>query len=183
MGLLRAAFAWCGHLLAWLVILGVAAVVTVTVLVPRLGGATPYTVLTGSMRPSMPPGTMVVVRPVAAADVRVGDVVTYQLASGEPEVVTHRVVSVGLDGHGHRIFRTQGDANDVADEAWVKPVQLKGERWYAVPYVGRFSNALNGAQRELVLVVAVGTLLLYAAYMFGSDLRDRRRRGAPVVAT
>jgi signal peptidase I len=179
---LGAGFRWCGQLLAWLVILGIAALVTVTVLVPRIGGATPYTILTGSMRPTMPPGTMVVIRPVDPDRVRVGDVVTYQLRSGEPEVVTHRVVSVGLDGTGHRVFRTRGDANDAADPGWVKPVQLKGVRWYAVPYAGRFTNLLDGDQRQGVLVAVVGTLLLYAAYMFGSDVRDRRRR-ATAVAT
>jgi signal peptidase len=169
------AFTWCGHLLAWVVILGVATVVTATVILPRLGGGTPYTVLTGSMRPAMPPGTMVVVRPRPADEVRVGDVVTYQLESGRPEVVTHRVVAVGLDGAGHRIFRTQGDANDTPDAAWVKPVQIKGVRWYAVPRLGRMTNVLNGSERQAVLTVAVGSLLVYAAFMFGSDLRDRRR--------
>jgi signal peptidase len=178
---LRSTVACCGHLLAWLVILGTAVVVTAAVLVPRLGGATPYAILTGSMRPSMPPGTMVVVRPVDADEVRVGDVITYQLRSGEPDVVTHRVVTVGVDGAGHRVFRTRGDANEVADQAWVRPVQVKGRRWYAVPYLGRFTHLLGGAERQLVLVATVGTLLLYAAYMFGSDLRDRRRRAAPVA--
>lgn len=180
--------AWVGHLLSWVVVLGVAALVTVAVLVPRIGGATPYTVLTGSMRPTMPPGTMVVVRPTPADQVRVGDVVTYQLRSGEPEVVTHRVIAIGIDGTGHPIFRTQGDANDAPDAAWVRSVQVKGVRWYAVPQLGRVSNLLNGAERQVVLGVAVSGLLAYAAFMFGSDLRDRRRRrdvpsSVPVVAT
>ena len=177
---LRRSLTLAGHVLAWVLILGISAVVTATVLVPRVAGATPYTILTGSMRPSMPPGTLVVVRPVEADDVRVGDVLTYQLRSGDPEVVTHRVVSVGVDGDGDRVFRTQGDANDIADEAWVKPVQVKGVLWYDVPHLGRVTNLLNGAQRQLVLTVVVGSLLAYAAYMFGSDLRDRRRRWAPV---
>jgi signal peptidase len=169
-------FARVGHLLAWVVILAASGLVTVAVIVPRVGGATPYAVLTGSMRPAMPPGTMVVVRPKPADQVRVGDVVTYQLRSGEPDVVTHRVVAVGLDGAGHRIFRTQGDANDIPDAAWVRPVQIKGVRWYAVPRLGRVTNLLDGSERQAVLVVVVGTLLAYAACMFGIDLRDRRRR-------
>lgn len=175
----RSVLARCGNALAWLLVLGISAVITVAVLVPRVAGATPYTILTGSMRPSMPPGTLVVVKPVSPALVRVGDVVTYQLHSGEPDVVTHRVVSIGMDGEGRRIFRTQGDSNDVADPSWVRPVQLKGVRWYDVPYLGRFTNLLDGAQRQLVLTVVVATLLLYTAYMFGSDLRDRRRRRTP----
>lgn len=171
---------WCCHLISWVVVLGVAAVVTAAVLLPRVGGATPYTVLTGSMRPSMPPGTMVVVRPKPADEVRVGDVVTYQLRSGQPAVVTHRVVAVGIDGAGHRIFRTQGDANDVPDASWVRPVQIKGVRWYAVPHLGRVSNLLTGAERQVVLTLVVGALLSYAAFMIGSDHRDRRRRRHPV---
>jgi signal peptidase len=176
MGRLRSTLAWGGQLLAWLTILGLSAVIVASVLVPRVGGATPYTILTGSMRPQMPPGTMVVVKPVAADRVRVGDVVTYQLKSGEPTVVTHRVVSVGVDGAGKRILRTQGDANDVADRDWVRPVQLKGVRWYDVPHLGRFNNLVTGSQRQVVLVVVVGFLLAYAASMFTGDIRDRRTR-------
>lgn len=181
MGRLGRVATWLGHLLSWVVVLGVAAIVTVAVVVPRIGGATPYTVLTGSMRPTMPPGTMVVVRPKPVDEIRVGDVVTYQLHSGEPAVVTHRVVAVGIDGAGHRTFRTQGDANDAPDAAWVRAVQVKGVRWYAVPHLGRVSNLLNGAERRAVLAIVVSALLAYAAFMFGSDVRDRRRRrGAPV---
>jgi signal peptidase len=167
----------CAHLLAWLLVLGITALVVVSVLVPRLVGATPYTIVSGSMRPAMPPGTMVVVRPVDADQVRVGDVVTYQLRSGEPQVVTHRVVSVGIDGKGSRIFRTQGDANDVADRGWVTAAQLKGLRWYAVPHLGRVVNLLGGSQRHMVLTGLAGILLVYAAYMFASDRRRRTRQG------
>jgi signal peptidase len=171
---LRCTLAWSGQLVAWLVILGIAAVVAAAVLVPRLGGGTPYTILTGSMRPALPPGAMVVVRPVAPDEIRVGDVITYQLRSGEPEVVTHRVVTVGVNGEGERIFRTQGDANDIADAAWVRPAQVKGTQWYDVPHLGRVTQVLDGAERQLVLTVVVAFLLVHAVLMFGSALRDRR---------
>jgi signal peptidase I len=176
---LRSVRSGCGHVLSWLVILGIAAVVAISVLVPRVAGATPYAVLTGSMRPSMPVGTMVVVRPLGAERIRIGDVITYQLASGRPEVVTHRVVALGVDGAGRRIFRTQGDANEVADPGWVRAVQVKGVRWYDVPYLGRYTNLLDGTTRQVALVLSAGSLLLYAALMIGSDVRDRRRRGVP----
>ena len=185
MGRLGRAFTRCGHLLAWVVTLGVATLVTVAVVVPRLGGGTPYAVLTGSMRPGMPPGTMVVVRPTPAEDIRIGDVVTYQLRSGEAGVVTHRVVGIGVDGAGERVFRTQGDANDAPDAAWVRPVQVKGVRWYAVPQLGRMTNVLDGAERQAVLTLLVGALSAYAAYALGSEQRERRRRravGAPAIA-
>ena len=92
------------RLLTWLFTVSVAALVLAAVVVPRLAGATPYTVLTGSMTPAYPPGSLVVVRPVEPNEVRIGDVVTYQLRSGEPAVATHRVVGVGWSADGERLL-------------------------------------------------------------------------------
>ena len=39
------------------------AVLALTIVIPRLTGSTPYTVLTGSMVPTYPPGTLIVVKP------------------------------------------------------------------------------------------------------------------------
>ena len=176
---------WFGQVVAWLVIASVAAVVTVAVLVPRLGGATPYTILTGSMRPDLPPGTLVVVKPAPTDEIGIGTVITYQLNSGEPTVVTHRVVSVGFDGKGKRVFTTQGDANNVADAKAVMPVQVKGKVWYSVPYLGRVNNAITGKERSFTMIVVVSGLLLYATFMFTGALRDRvsRRHGKARVAS
>ena len=162
-------------LLAGSLVLAVAALLLVAVVVPRLGGATPYVIETGSMRPGMPPGTLVVVRPVAVSRISVGAVITYQLRSGEPVVVTHRVVGTGVDATGHRLFRTQGDANNAPDTAWVRPVQIRGERWYAVPFLGRVTTLVTARERSVLTAGLVVFLLGYAAVMVGADLRDRRR--------
>jgi signal peptidase len=63
-------------------------------------------------------------------------------------------------------------------------VQIKGVRWYDVPYVGRFNSLVTGSQRQVVLVAVVGFLLGYATYMFASDIRERRTRriGSQAVA-
>lgn len=172
---------WLGRVLAWLVILGICAVLLVAVLIPRFAGATPYAVLTGSMSPDMPPGTLVVVKPIDPMQIGVGDVITYQLESGVPTVVTHRVVAQGLNAEGQPVFQTQGDANDDPDRLWVMPVQVRGVKWYSVPYLGRVNNALNGSERQMAVYVVAALLLGYAAYLFVSAARDRavaRSRGA-----
>lgn len=171
---------WVRRIAAWTVILAVGAVIAVSVLVPRLGGGTPYAILTGSMRPGLPPGTLVVVRPVAPEDVAVGDVITYQLDSGEPAVVTHRVVAVGIKADGERTFRTQGDANTGLDVEPVRPVQIRGELWYSVPHLGFVNKYVNGDQRHLATLAVAGALLAYAAVMFTSALRGRRAACAPI---
>lgn len=170
----RAAGAWMTQVVAWSVILAAVAALTAAVALPRLVGATPYAVLTGSMEPTYPPGTLVVVTPVDVADLGVGDVVTYQLESGQPEVATHRVVSRGVNGRGEHWFRTQGDANSVPDPESVRAEQIRGRVWYSVPYLGQVNDLINGSRRQVALYVVVTGLLGYAAFMFAGAARDRR---------
>lgn len=172
----RSVLGWMRMVLCWMFILATLAVLASAVLVPRLAGATPYTVLTGSMRPNYPPGTLVVDKPVAAEDVQVGDVVTYQLVSGEPTVVTHRVIGIGAAPDGDPQFLFQGDANDTPDAAAVQPEQLRGRLWYAVPYVGRVNTLITGNQRQIAVYIVAGGLAVYAGTMFAGVARDRRRR-------
>ncbi|WP_345461444.1 signal peptidase I [Nocardioides marinquilinus] len=161
---------------AVLVLLAGLALLATVVVVPRLAGATPYTVLTGSMRPDLGPGTLVVVRPVDPGTVAVGDVVTYQLESGEADVVTHRVVEVQHRVNGTLWFVTQGDANPVADAEPVRPEQLRGEVWYSVPHVGRLHDLLGAQSRAALTLLAVVMLSGYAVTMFAGAARDRRDR-------
>lgn len=175
---------WTFQLAVWIVLLGLVAVLLAAVVVPRLAGATPYTVLTGSMAPAYPPGTLVVARPTPPEDIAVGDVITYQLESGRQAVVTHRVVAAGLSiGSGERVFTTRGDANGSDDVAPVRAVQVRGELWYAVPYVGQVNQVLSGSARQVAVNVAAAGLIGYALWMFVGSLRGenagsagRRRR-------
>lgn len=166
---------WAWRVATWTVLLAALAALALVVAVPRLAGATPYTVLTGSMQPSLPPGTLVVVRPAPPEVIGVGTIITYQLKSEEPAVVTHRVVSQAVDDEGEPVFQTQGDANQVADRAWVRPVQVRGEKWYAVPYLGYVSHVLTGKERQMGTYLVAALLLGYAAVLLGAGLREQRR--------
>ncbi|WP_426246450.1 signal peptidase I [Nocardioides sp. LHG3406-4] len=158
-------------------ILACAALLTAMVLVPRLAGATPYTVLTGSMTPTYPPGTLVVAKPADPSELGVGVPITYQLDSGQPAVVTHRIVQVQQNSDGEMHYVTRGDANNANDPEPVRPVQIRGRVWYALPYVGYLNSALNGSQHQALVLMVAGGLALYAAYMFASAAFGRLRDG------
>lgn len=168
-----------GQVLAWMIVIATAAALSVAVVVPRVVGATPYTVMTGSMTPHLPPGTLVVVKPVAFDAIGIGDVITYQLDSGEPAVVTHRVIAIGINGHGDRVLTTKGDANPTADAKTVREVQVRGKAWYAVPQLGRVNNLLTGHQRQIAVYLTAAFLIAYAGLMWSSAARDRTRRKNP----
>lgn len=164
----------------WLVILAAVAAVALAVAIPRIAGGTPYTVLTGSMEPDLPPGTLVVVRPVDAEDIALGDVITFQLESGKPTVATHRVVAVGTRLDGQQVFTTRGDANGTPDRNPVRAVQVQGRLWYSVPYLGHLNSVLTGRQRQSAVLVVAALLIGYAAFMFVAAVRERiRTRRAP----
>jgi signal peptidase len=160
----------------------VVALALVLVVVPRLAGATPLTVLTSSMEPRLPPGTLIVVRPVETADVRVGDVVTYQIESGRPEVISHRVIEIVSSTDGSTAFVTKGDNNDTADDALVRPEQVRGTLWYSLPWLGFVNQAVAGQAKSWIVPLLAIVLLAYAGYMIVTGLlqrrRDRRRRPA-----
>lgn len=158
------------------VILGMLVLLAVlTVGVPFVLGAEPYTVLTGSMRPNMPPGSLIGARPTPFADIRVGDVVTYQMASGQPAVVTHRVVGTVQDGNGERMLVTRGDANDVADENPVRGVQVRGVVVYAVPFLGYPGALVAGTTRSVLALVIGSAVIAYGALVIlVGEVRSRR---------
>lgn len=167
---------WCGQVLSWLVLFIVLALIAVMIVVPKLGGATAYTVLTGSMRPHLPPGTLVVVKPIDPQYLRIGEVATYQLESGEPEVVTHRVSAIGASLGGEEQFIFRGDANNTDDEP-VQPEQIRGELWYSVPLLGYVNSALSLQQRTWLTWIATSGLIVYSLVMFGGAWRERQGKG------
>lgn len=157
----------------------VVAIGVLVIALPAAVGGMPLTILTGSMSPSLPPGTLVVVRPTPISDIGPGDVLTYQYASGKPTLVTHRVVARAVDTHSNAVtFVTQGDANPRPDDGEVLPVQVRGTVWFAVPLLGWVNQAMSGARGWLVPAIAAA-LLCYAVWMMLSGLRDRRRPRRP----
>ena len=148
----------------------------ILILIPAVTGSQPYTVLTNSMAPKYPPGTLLIVKPADFAALKIGDVVTYQLRSGEPEVVTHRVVSIGVNQEGDRTLITKGDNNSLEDEVPVQEVQVRGKLLYSVPQVGWAANWMENNNREGVAKwVAVG-LIGYGLVSIVRGAREARRK-------
>jgi len=148
---------------------------------PRTGRYQTATVLTGSMRPAMPEGSVVLATPMAARDVRVGDVITYRIPVEDRRIVTHRVVEVVRDGD-RPVVRTKGDANKDPD-TWV--AELTGATVWkvrvAVPKAGYLFEWLRRPQARQLLVFVVPLLL---AFLLLRDIWRRTPDPVPVeVAT
>jgi signal peptidase I len=148
----------------WLVrsLLAVALLVLAAVgLGPVTGTYRLATVLSGSMAPGMPVGSVAVLVPVDPADVGVGDVITYQ-SPIDRRVVTHRVVEV-VESGPNPVLRTKGDANASADP-WAARL-AGGPAWRRVaviPYAGKLIRMLRSPPVHHATVHLVPLLLLAA---------------------
>ena len=105
--------------------------VALTILVPMVMGMKELAVLSGSMEPTIPVGSIVYVKPMEAEQLEPGDVCTFRLSDGST-LVTHRVVSID---HENRTLVTQGDANDVPDGD-LPFAQVVGKGVFHLPLLG-----------------------------------------------
>ncbi|WP_375372230.1 signal peptidase I [Pseudarthrobacter sp. AB1] len=149
----------------------------VLVVVPRATGSQTYTVLTNSMAPKFPPGTFLVMKPAAFDELSYGDVITFQMYSGRPDVETHRIVGFGATQAGERTLVTRGDNNGANDAEPVTAPQVTGKLFYAVPYAGFAANALGNVDRDLWTRLAAAGLIGYGATVVFKAVRKMRKRG------
>jgi signal peptidase len=148
----------------------------VLIVVPVVTASHTYTVLTNSMAPKYPPGAFLVMKPAPFSELKYGDVITFQLYSGRPEVETHRVVGFGATQTGEKTLITKGDNNGATDTEPVREIQVKGKLFYAVPYVGFLANALGNADRGLSATAAALGLMGYGALLVLKSVRTSRRQ-------
>ncbi|MBU6289890.1 MAG: signal peptidase I [Chloroflexi bacterium] len=121
-----------------------------------------YVVRTGSMAPTIPAGSVVIVEPVSPLALKEGDILSYRRPAAPPITVTHRIVFLRLnddDRNPAPLIRTQGDANGVPDP-W--QIELYGVAWRAVlwvPWLGYLYDVARQPFAQLLLVGVPGGLM------------------------
>ena len=114
-------------------------------------------VLTGSMRPGIQPGDVVVTQRVSVASLHVGDIVVFMPPGGKVAKV-HRIHTLQQASDGI-VMTTKGDANNVTDP-WGK-VTMKGDAYKVAFVIPKVGWLVNGGVRWLILgFVLVGAALI-----------------------
>ena len=120
-----------GSLAGWIVttIVAVAAIWFAVGLFP----VQPTTVISGSMRPTLDVGDVVIIAKVSADTIKPGDIIQFREAKGITTV--HRVVEI-QEIEGNMLFVTQGDANSKPDANPVIPENVVGKAVFDIPKIG-----------------------------------------------
>jgi signal peptidase len=117
-------------------------------------------VLSPSMEPTFAPGDLIVTKPIAAADIRVGEVVVLPVPGQHGERYVHRVVKVTYE-HGFPVVRTKGDNNPAPEDFQLRitsktvPVVV-----HTVPHAGRLALLFRAGAWRIAAIVLVGGLFL-----------------------
>lgn len=84
------------------------------------------TVLTGSMEPAIPVGSIVITKEQSSYEIE--DIISFQ---EEGAIITHRIISIDRER-----YITKGDANNVADTEEVQQKQILGKVILMIPLLG-----------------------------------------------
>ena len=161
--------------LAVLTLLAILGVSTVLTAAARLAFDVDLLVVrSGSMAPSMPVGSLVLTRPVAADQVEPGDVVSVVRTDGRR--ITHRVVAAEGSGALRRLT-TQGDANAAPDPESVTAGTVERVVLTA-PGLGRLLLLRDSTPVQLLAAALCGAALCWS---FGPPTARHIGRWVPVA--
>lgn len=136
--------------------------------IPSIGGYFPLIILTDSMFPEIKSGDLIICRTAEPEDIAAGDVISFFDPAGNGSTtVTHRVVEVTRE-NGSPVWKTKGDANNVADSALVPAKNLVGVYCSRIAGVGNIAMFMQTTQGLILCVVCP------IAVLVGYDVIRRR---------
>ena len=160
------------HVLGIVLILAVIAA-CIPLTVPKFFGYEIYSIVSGSMRPEYPVGTVVYVKAAEPAQVEEGQVIAFVR---DNSIVVHRVVqNRTVEGR----FITKGDANEINDIDPVPYDNLVGRVEKKFPLAGHFLSIFNSFVGKIYFlgVALIGVLFVVLSGMLkdkrGKDMKEK----------
>lgn len=104
------------------------------------------TVLTGSMEPAIPVGSIVITKEQSSYEIE--DIISFQ---EEGAIITHRIITIDRER-----YITKGDANNVADTEEVQQKQILGKVILTIPLLGYLVMWLMSPFGIISLFIIIG---------------------------
>lgn len=131
---------------------------------PHIGHYQVLTVLSGSMSPAVPEGSLIIEKPVSFASIHAGNIITFESPVQPNVLITHRVEKVLSSGQ-HLEIRTKGDANRQPDP-W-KLRLLNAPAWKVAEVFPDLGYALKWLRIFAVYIVAIALVTLWLESILG----------------
>ena len=124
----------------------------VLILAPMVVGYKPVVVLSGSMEPTYPVGSLIYYKAASFEDIKENDAITFRV--DDDTLVTHRVI---VKNEISQTFVTKGDANPTNDTNPVEYQNVAGKTLeFCLPVVG----TIFASSAKYIAVAIIGGILL-----------------------
>ena len=120
---------------------------------PRLLGYQAYTVISGSMEPAIPVGSLVYIKDMEPEDVQKEDVIAFYGGRDVNAIITHRVVENRAEA---REFITKGDANRLEDMNPVDYAHFIGKVEWSIPKLGGAAQFVTSRDGKIAAGCLIG---------------------------
>ena len=140
-----------------------------------------FSVISGSMEPDYPVGSLIYVKECDPSEVEVGEVITFVLSNKTP--ATHRVIGIDLE---KQCFYTQGDANydkehyeATGEKIFTEdpPVYFKnliGKPVFTIPVLGYVAYYIQHPP-GMYIAIAVGAIMLIMVFLPDLLKKDEKK--------
>ena len=154
------------RVLSWVIYTCV--IVILLLVVPAIAlGYTPTVVLSGSMEPIYPVGSIVYYKSAAFEDIQSFDIIMFNF--GSSSLAMHRVVEKDEE---NRCFTTKGDNNPSSDPNPVPYDKVVGKTLkYAVPYAGYLKKMIYN-----VPTIIIAAIILLIDMILKSEKENKKRK-------
>ena len=134
----------------------------------------------GSMQPAIPLGALIVLEKGVPADLRVGDVISFEATNGT--TVTHRVTRLASLG-STPYFGTKGDANADPDPVITPIGAIIGRVAFSLPGAGYLATLLGVPVGVAAIFLVCASLLTLSLLLdeLAAELRPKVRRGDTAI--
>ena len=139
--------------------------------VPKVIGVNVYEVVTSSMAPELPVGSVVYVQTCKADEVKVGDIISFYVGTDEENIISHRVVEINVDEQGDFFFITKGDANSDIDSMQVDVKHFVGKVKFKINNISWLVRLFDTSTGIIILI---GLIIISLCLNIASDLINKK---------
>ena len=139
--------------------------------VPKVIGVNVYEVVTSSMAPELPVGSVVYVQTCKADEVKVGDIISFYVGTDEENIISHRVVEINVDEQGDFFFITKGDANSDIDSMQVDVKHFVGK---VIFKINNISWLVRLFDTSTGIIILIGLIIISLCLNIASDLINKK---------
>lgn len=136
--------------------------------IPKAFGLSIYEVITDSMTPKYPVGSVIYVEKIQPEKVKVDDVITFSIGTDTSQVMTHRVVAIDSE---NQTFTTKGDANKDVDVSPVAFQRVLGKPVYSIKHMGVWVQVFESTEGRVLLGVLL--VLVFALWLAGDHIEPK----------